>query len=85
MKIVGISKTEFQAKDGNKISGSTIYTTEPMDPKRGRGEVTDHFFLSTAKLDALDFKPDVGQSVEIFYNRYGRVATIKLDDDIGID
>lgn len=85
MKIVGISKTEFQSKAGNKISGSTIYTTEPMDPKRGQGEVTDHFFLSAAKLADLGFTPAVGQEITIFYNRYGKVATIKLDDDIIIE
>ena len=55
-----------------------------MDPKRGQGETTDHFFLTTAKLATLDFVPAPGQMVEVFYNRYGKVATLKLvgDDNI---
>ena len=88
MKIVGISKPfSFTPKDGKtEISGSTIYTTEPMDPKRGQGEVTDHFFLSTAKLEALDFTPAVGQTVEPLYSRFGKVASLRLlSDDGAID
>lgn len=84
-KIVGIADTNFTPKDSDKpIEGKTLYTTETMDPRRGQGETTDHFFLTTAKLATLDFVPAPGQMVEVFYNRYGKVATLKLvgDDNI---
>lgn len=82
-KIIGIAKTEFTAKDGTQIRGLTIHTTEPMDPKKGQGEVTDHFFLSAAKLAALDFTPAVGQEVDVLYNRFGKVSTLRLVEDPG--
>ena len=84
-KIVGIADTNFTPKDSDTpIQGKTIYITEAMDPKRGQGETTDHFFLTTAQLATLDFVPAPGQMVEVFYNRYGKVATLKLvgDDNI---
>ena len=41
--------------------------------------------MSAAKLAALDFVPAVNQTVEIYYNRFGKVATLRLVDDIIID
>lgn len=81
-KIIGIANTHFTPKDSDKaITGKTFYTTEPMDPKRGEGETADHFFLTNEKLAALNFTPAVGQTVDVLYNRYGRIATVKLVDD----
>lgn len=83
MKIVGVKNTKFKSKDtGDTIEGKTLYTTETIDPERGTGEETDHFFLSKAKLADLDFTPAPGQTVNVLYNRYGRVATVKLVDDV---
>lgn len=86
-KIIGVADTQFTPKDSDKpITGKTLYATEAMDPKRGQGETADRFFLSSAKLAALDFDPAPGQTVDILYNKYGRVATMKLvDDDTEID
>lgn len=81
-KIIGIEDTSFTGKDGSPVNGQTIHTTEPMNPKRGQGERTDHFFLSSAKLADVNFTPAVGQTVEVLYNRYGKVSTLKLVDDI---
>ncbi len=81
-KIIGTANSSFKGNDGTQITGTTVYTTEPIDPKRGQGESADHFFLSAAKLAALDFTPAVGQDVTVFYNRYGKVATIKLNDEV---
>ena len=85
MKIIGVVETSFKPKDGDTIKGMTIYATEAIDPKRGRGESAERFFLSEAKLSTLDFTPAVGQEVEVLYNRFGKVATMKLksgSDDI---
>ena len=29
-------------------------------------------------MSTLDFTPAVGMTVEVFYNRYGKVATLRL-------
>ena len=70
-RIVGIAKSSFTGSDG-----------KPLDPKKGQGERADHYFLSAAKLGDLGFTPMVGQEVTILFNRYGKVATLKLDDPL---
>lgn len=82
---MGQETTNFVTKDGKEINGSTFYTAETISSQRGEGEKGDRFFLSAAKLAALDFVPAVNQTVEIYYNRFGKVATLRLVDDIIID
>ena len=77
-KIVGVEDMSFTGTDGTPVKGKVIHTTERMDPKKGQGEKADHFFMSAAKLSTLDFTPAVGMTVEVFYNRYGKVATLRL-------
>lgn len=87
-EITGISKTSFTPKDSTTpIEGTTFYISEPIDPKHGIGTKGDKFFLSRAKLAELTFTPAIGQEIEIFYNRYGKVCSLKLLnlDDIEID
>ena len=85
VRIIGRETTDFIAKDGQRISGTTFHTAETISSQRGEGEKGDRFFLSAAKLAALDFVPAVNQTVEIYYNRFGKVATLRLVDDIIID
>lgn len=84
-KIIGISQVHFSGKTGEIVEGATIFYTDPIDPKRGQGESAERIFLSAAKLADLGFTPALGQEITPLFNRYGKVATIKLDDDIGID
>ena len=84
-KIIGIARTSFTGSDGTPVEGTTLYFTDPIDPKRGQGAIGGKVFLSVAKLADLGFTPAVGQEITLFYNRYGKVATIKLDDDFTID
>lgn len=81
MKIVGTMSTSFEGKDGTRIEGMTIYALDEIDPKRGVGQSADRFFVSRAKLDALDFKPAVGQNVEVVYNKYGKLQNLRLLDE----
>lgn len=81
-KIVGLFVTSFVPKDATApVEGQTFHITEPIDRKRGEGVSTDHFFLSKAKLAALDFTPAVGQEVDVLYNRFGKVSTLRLLND----
>lgn len=83
-KIAGMQDTAFTTKDGQTMEGKTIYTEKSFPPGRGMGYQTDRFFLSSAKLAALDFKPTVGQTIEVYYNRFGKVQTIRLVDTIDV-
>ena len=80
-KIVGVSNVEFTTDDGKTITGSTVYFTEPLPPDRGQGEFAGKLFLSAARLAALDYKPAVGQEVELLYDRNGRVKSVNVVDD----
>lgn len=81
-KVIGIKPKSFTTPDGRLIEGTEAYLTRGIDPKRGQGEEAERIFLSTAKLAALDFKPTPGQTVQIFYNRFGKVETMRLVDDV---
>lgn len=80
--IVGVVSTSFKTKDNDRtIEGKMIYVTTPIDPKRnGQGVATDRFFLSEDRIKTLDFVPAPGQIVEVLYNRFGKIATLKFVD-----
>ena len=89
-KIVGIVHSSFTPKDSTTlVEGTTFYITDPLSPKRGVGLVTDRFFMSKDKVQTLSFVPDVGMEVELLYNRYGKVGSLRLlsdsDNDIPLD
>lgn len=83
-QIIGVENTSFTGKDGTPVTGKTIYVTEEISPKRGKGKRADRIFLSNAKLSNLDFAPELDQTVEIYYNRYRKVETMRLVDDAEI-
>lgn len=83
-KIIGIQPVNFQTKEGETVTGKTIFTSEPILPKNGIGEKGEKFFLSSAKLALLDFDLQVGDMITILYNKYGKVANVIRDDDIEI-
>lgn len=79
--IVGVEKVKFTGSDGTEISGITLYYTEALDPTRGTGQFAGKLFLTTARLAALDYKPAVGQTVEVLYDRRGKVKAVNVVDD----
>lgn len=80
--IRGIRNCQFKADDGTVVKGVYIYTSVPISPKNGRGEMPrQQFFLSQKKLEALDFVPEPGQTIDINYNQWKKVKSITLIDD----
>lgn len=79
--IVGVEPVNFE-KDGKKVSGTRFYTLEDIPAGRGTGKKADKIFLSEAKLKQMSFTPAVGQTVAVYYNRFGGVNHISLTDDI---
>lgn len=84
-EIIGQRSSSFTAADGTKVNGITLYIAELMTAPGATGKSAERIFLSAGKLAALDFTPTVGQTVEIFYNRYGKVASMKLETDSNVD
>lgn len=77
--IVGTEKVNFE-KNGKQIKGTRFYTLEDIPANRGTGKKADKIFLSESKLAMLDFKPDVGQNIKVYYNRYGNISHISITE-----
>ena len=57
-----------------------------LTPSRGEGESAERYFLPRAKLTGLGFSVAVGQEVELLFNKFGKIASMKqLDDVLDID
>lgn len=74
--IVGIEEVDYVSKRTNKqVEGRKIYYTYPFDPKKDAvGLIAESTFCG------YDISKDlnVGDTIEILYNRYGSVADIRL-------
>lgn len=84
-KIVGLLKTSFKSKEsGELIEGVTVHVTDPISPEKGEGVSADHVFLSTYRVKQLPFTLAVGQEIEVLYSKWGKVATLRLLDDVAL-
>lgn len=84
-KIGGLEHKSFTTKEGDTIEGVSLYVTDKIPPQRGEGCMGDRIFLSKNKLNDLSFVPAVGMDIEVLYNKYGKVSTIRLITDAGSD
>lgn len=75
VQVIGYRNVDFKGQDGDSVSGVSIYVTESIE-KNGEGYATDKIFLSTAKIADLGYKPQLGDRLEVQYNRYGKVAAV---------
>ena len=84
-KIIGFEHKSFTTKEGDTIEGTSIFIADKIPPQRGEGCMGDRNFLSKNKLNDLPFVPAVGMEVEVLYNKFGKVSTIRLIADAGSD
>ena len=87
--IVGYQKTSFVPKDNPKtrIEGMNLFLTSELDSsKEGtKGLRAEKLFLTTAKLNDLSFSIEIGDRIQILYNRFGKPQTILKQEDIDFD
>ena len=84
-KIIGFEHKSFTTKEGDTIEGTSLYITDKIPPQRGEGCMGDRICLSNNKQNDLPFLPAVGMEVEVLYNKFGKVSTIRLIADAGSD
>lgn len=84
-KIMGLERKSFTTKEGDTIEGTSLYITDKIPPQRGEGCTADRIFLSKNKLNDLSFVPAVRMDIEVLYNKYGKVSTIRLIADADSD
>jgi len=85
VEIIGKRPSGFTTADGTKIEGVTLYLAETMTTPGAEGKSAERVFLSKNKLSALDFTPTVGMEVDVLYNKFGKVATMKINDLLDLD
>lgn len=85
IRIVGARHYSFKSDDGRLIEGYTVYTlVQPSDNKNVIGYYTDKFTLSEYNFDRFNVESLVTSkaSVELYYNKFGRVMNIvRVSDD----
>lgn len=79
-KIIGYKRNDFAGKDGTPITGYSLYLATPAYGNDADGQIVERQYMSDNRLNACGYKPQVGDNVEITFNRFGKVAGIlKLD------
>lgn len=74
--IVGLRKMKFTDQQNRPIEGTSVYLT--YNDKNIEGQGTDKVFLNTDKIKSLERDPEVGDTLFISYNRYGKVDEVEL-------
>lgn len=76
MTILGVKNISYTNKAGREVNGYELHVA--YDDKRVFGKAVDTVFISQRVADDIGFKPEPKQNIEIFYNKYGSVADIKV-------
>ena len=76
--IIGIRPSSFKGDNGETVRGLNIYYTYPLE--KGDGDGAERVFMTENKLEDCGYDPQVGDDVQIDYNRFGKVAKIYLVD-----
>lgn len=84
-RIVGARPYSFKSDDGRMIEGYTVYClVQPSSSKNVIGYYADKFTLSEYNYERFNVESLVASraSVEVYYNKYGRVINIvRVSDD----
>lgn len=77
MRILGFKRNDFQGSNGDNVTGYNVYlATYDLTGKDADGMACERVYLTDRKLDG--YKPHVGDTVEIMYNRQGKPAAIHV-------
>lgn len=74
--IVGIRSMKFTDNQNRAVEGSSIFIT--YQDKNITGVGTDKVFLNSDRIKSLQRDPEVGDTIFISYNRYGKVDEVEL-------
>lgn len=72
-EVVGFARSQFQAQDnGQTITGWNIYVQ--YEDSKVTGYKCERLYLGDGKCD---YQPRVGDRINVYYNRYGKVDNIQ--------
>ena len=78
--VVGKKKISFTSKDGHEINGANLHIN--YEENGVEGLAAEKFFISAVKFNANDIS--VGDTINVLYNKYGKVEKVEIVDDIDI-
>lgn len=73
-KVIGIKQVEFKGRDGELVKGVKLYCE--FEDEGVDGIACDSYFLKPSIASGIT----VGDSIDIRYNRYGKVERVDLLD-----
>lgn len=76
IEIVGRRQVDFTDKSGRQVTGVSYYYL--MQREGTDGSHADKVFVSSARLPELSYVPQVGDTVDVFYDRYGKPSNFSL-------
>ena len=76
-EIIGMKRCDFDTRDGKHISGVKLYLARDLE--NGSGRETDAVCISDRLLSGESFQ--LVDCVGILYNKFGRVAGVRIVDD----
>lgn len=71
---IGIRNVNFKGTDGNQVSGMNLWLSYTDDNIEGVG--VEKVFIPSARVSKLSFLPMLGNTCELFFNKYGKVQDI---------
>ena len=75
LTIIGVKLTSFITKDGTKVTGYNVYTTEERSDVAGLA--ADRVFMSDRVCNRSNFTPHVGDIIEtLAYTKFGRLNMV---------
>ena len=75
LTIIGVKLSSFTTKDGTKVTGYNVYTTEERSDVAGLS--ADRVFVSDRVCNRSNFTPHVGDIIEsLAYNKFGRLDKV---------
>lgn len=77
MKVIGFQEKSFKGDDGNIVEGMNIFCSYESDRISGVG--AERIYCSMNKLNKSGYYPSLGDDIEVQYNRYGKIAGIRLN------
>lgn len=77
MKVIGFKKSDFKTTEGNMIHGVNLYLGYPLRGEDCGGMAVERYYMTDAKLAANGYTPRVDDTVEVAYNRYGKLESIR--------
>lgn len=85
MKLIGYREANFRPDNGKgeEVEGYMIYLGNEIDPRRGSGMEAERQYLTQSKIDreGISLQELCGKDVKVYYNRYGKIASIRSMDD----